>query len=443
MNLFKIKKIIPVIILFLVLTIACKSKPLHLVVLHYNDFHGAAFPRKVIDKYNKAFFIGGSSHIAGYINKVRNENKYVLFLDAGDEFRGTPISDITKGKALFDILNMIKPDAFELGNHEFDYGFLNLEECIKKAEFPVLCSNITFKDDSQLPIKPYLIKDFGEFKVGIIGIITQSLKEISSPKNIHDIEVNKSLETLEYFVNQLKDKVNILIVLSHEDIEIEKEIARKIPGIDIMITGHDHYILNPPIKLKNKLIAQAGSNGEYIGRIDVFYDPEKGKIKHKEGTLIKTLNSELPEDDAVKKEIERLEGLLGKEFYEKIGSLEVPWDMNDRISESGAGNFEADVLRNFTGADIAFVNSGSVRKKMSPGPIKVNDVWELFPFDDEAYLYELSGKIVNGILEHNCKKSGDILQVSGLKYTFDSQKTEGQQLVFVQVGTELLNPDKI
>jgi 2',3'-cyclic-nucleotide 2'-phosphodiesterase (5'-nucleotidase family) len=147
----------------------------------------------------------------------------------------------------------------------------------------------------------------------------------------------------------------------------------------------------------------------------------------------------MPKDDVVEKEVEKLEGFLEKELFEKIGNLEVSWKLENKNTESGAGNFEADVLREITDADIAFVNTGSVRKSMSPGDITSNDIWEIFPFDDEAYRYEMSGQMIRDILEHNCSGRSDILQVSGLKYRFDSEKPVGKRLISIHVDGEALD----
>jgi len=438
------KKYIAVPIIALILFISgCAEKTTNIIILHYNDFHGSVFPRKSPKSSEANTYIGGSTHIAGYINKVRRENKNVLYLNAGDELKGTPISDLTQGKALFDLLDIIKPDAFELGNHEFDYGLDNLRDYINNAKFPVLCSNIVYKGKGDFNVKPYVIKEYEGVRIGIIGIVTQSLKHITSPSKVKEIEIIESKKALFPIVAKLRGQVDILIVLSHEDIEVEKELAKSIPGIDIMITGHDHLELRSPLKVGKTLIAQAGSNGEFIGRINLYYDTSSKKIIHKKSSLIRTLNNKLPEDPTVKEKVKDLESLLGNEFFEQIGFLEVPWNHRYRNTESGMGNFEADVLKEFTNADIAFVNSGSIRKGLGTGPITLNDIWEMFPFDDEAFLYELKGKRVLDILEQNCINKSDMLQLSGLRMTFDSQSPPGKRILRVHIQGEDLDPEKI
>jgi 5'-nucleotidase / UDP-sugar diphosphatase len=437
---FKIR--ILMLVFLAILTISSADKPYHLVILHYNDFHGAILPQKV-NADGKTMYKGGSSYIAGYIEKIRKEEENVLFLIAGDEFRGSPICDITKGKAMIELLNITKPDAFVLGNHEFDYSSDQLKDCIKMAQFPIVDANIEMTGFSSKNFNPYVIDDIHGVKVGIIGITTQYLESLTTTDKLKGVKVKEDLPSISEAYAKLKGKADIFIVLTHEDLRAIRDYAKSANYLDLIVAGHDHQVLNPPETLGNTMISEAGSKGAYIGRIDIYYDRDTHKIIDKKGTLIEVNSDTMQEEPKVKAKVDELKKILDKKFFEEIGYLDVSWSNPKKNVEFEAGNFEADVLRDYAKSEVAIVNSGSVRKAKAPGPITIYDMWEIFPFDDEAYLYKLDGKTIKQILEHNCTMKADILQFSGLRYTFDPLMPEGKRVQTVHIGTNSLEPDKI
>jgi 2',3'-cyclic-nucleotide 2'-phosphodiesterase (5'-nucleotidase family) len=134
-----------------------------ILILHWNDFHSQNIPMRSICA-DTPCYVGGTASLLGLINKFRKEQKNVLVLNAGDDFQGTPVSSLTKGRSQIELMNIINPDAMTLGNHEFDYGRESLEENLKIAKFEIVCANLWDKRKGKLFVKPYIIKKIGRAK---------------------------------------------------------------------------------------------------------------------------------------------------------------------------------------------------------------------------------------------------------------------------------------
>ncbi len=155
-------------------------------ILHWNDFHARNLPYRISKKdsvtgESTSYYIGGTSNMLGYINKFRDKN--TLLMNGGDDFQGTPISSITKGKSQIELLNLYGLDAYVIGNHEFDYGQYALDSALMKANFDYLSANVFMKAENKTFGKPFVIKKIDGVKCGIIGLTALDLMTLTIPKN--------------------------------------------------------------------------------------------------------------------------------------------------------------------------------------------------------------------------------------------------------------------
>ncbi|MFH1734626.1 MAG: metallophosphoesterase, partial [bacterium] len=169
-----------VLTLFLLITDSgCQRSqpPITLTVLHWNDFHSHNLPFSAV-LHGDTVNVGGAAHLAALIDSLRLLSPNPVVLHAGDEFMGTPISTITKGKSQIEVLNLFQLDAFALGNHEFDYGWETLKTRLAEAEFPVLCANV-YDETTGKPIAltSIILKRSG-VRIGIIGVNTRHLDSV-------------------------------------------------------------------------------------------------------------------------------------------------------------------------------------------------------------------------------------------------------------------------
>lgn len=224
------------------------SKPLELTVVHINDHHSHLEEEKMTLKLNGkdvTVNVGGMPRIAQKIEDVKKKNKNTLALHAGDALSGTLYYTLFHGKADAALMNTVKFDYFTLGNHEFDDGNNVLKAFLDELKIPVLSSNVIPDKGSVLEgkWKPYAIRKIGGQDVAIVGLdVVGKTVESSNPGK--DVKFTDEVETARKVVAELQSKgINKIILLSHAGYERNVEIAEKVAGIDLIITGDTHYLL--------------------------------------------------------------------------------------------------------------------------------------------------------------------------------------------------------
>lgn len=229
------------------------GKAIDLNVVHINDHHAHLEEETMTLTLNGkkvTVKIGGMPRVIQRINDVRSKNKNNLVLHAGDVFSGTLYYTLFKGKPDAELMNYTKYDAFTLGNHEFDDGNLVLKNFLDQLKIPVVSANVVPDKGSILEGKwtPYILKEVNGEKVAIVGLdVVGKTVESSSPGK--DIKFFDEVETAQKVVKELEGKgINKIILLSHAGYEKNVEIAEKVSGIDMIVTGDSHYLLGEEFK---------------------------------------------------------------------------------------------------------------------------------------------------------------------------------------------------
>lgn len=251
-----------------------------LVILHTNDTHSQIEPQTA----GKGKGLGGYERREAYIKSVREQNKNVILLDAGDFSQGTPYFTIFRGDAEIELMNALGYDAACLGNHEFDNGQAELARRVRNANFPVICANYEFSEDSPLAeaVKPYTIIEKAGKKIGVIGIL-RNLRGLVSPQNTKGMTFHHPYKIVNDLALKLKnqEKCDLIILLTHVGYDRGQEqnptddlLAANSENVDIIIGGHSHTYITRPNIVKNKLgknviVVTAGERGEHVGRLDV------------------------------------------------------------------------------------------------------------------------------------------------------------------------------
>jgi len=432
-----------------------KSKIRDLTILHWNDLHARNLPYKVSKKNDTvSYYIGGISNMLGYINKYRNENSLVL--NAGDDFQGSPISTITRGRSQIELLNLFNLDAFVIGNHEFDYGRMSLDSSLKNANFDFLSANVFIKSEKKTAGKPFIIKKINGIKCGIIGITAPDLMTLTLPANVSDVVMLNIDSVITAAVKYLKKKkCDLIILLTHVGVDNDKTLAEKFhKDIDIIIGGHSHTPLFEPEIVNGVIVAQAGSYSRWLGKIDLKIDMKKDTIKEFQSRLIETVMDSSVYDKKAQQKVESMIASVQGELMKVIGTLETDWKRG-YSTESNIGQWEADAVRNKLRTDITFLNAGGIRKDLPKGNITINDIWEINPFGNTMVTFNLSGKglrelifnnIKNYVKEIDEKGSSDMIIVSGLKIVYDSKKVLNESddfLLEIKVNDEDIDENKI
>jgi 5'-nucleotidase len=262
-----------------------------LCILHTNDVHSRLDPFPMDGgKYQG---LGGVVNRERIISKIREAERNVLLLDAGDMFQGTPYYNLYKGEAEIKMMNLLGYDAATLGNHDFDNGIEALAENSKQANFPLLnCNYDLRKTPLNDKVAPYKILRKQGLKIGIIGagVQLQGLVLPSLYGNASYTDPVRPVNRLTTFLKKTK-KCDYVICLSHLGYRYKNKkisdviLAQKTEHLDLIIGGHTHTFLKKPTELQNKngklvLVNQVGWAGINIGKINVKFEQKTGVKYH-------------------------------------------------------------------------------------------------------------------------------------------------------------------
>lgn len=430
-------------IALLLLAVSLRAQTVELTILHYNDLHAQNVPSTVnvtIDGEKQKAEVGGYAVLKAYVDRERAGRENVLLLHAGDDFQGTPISSITKGRSQFELLELMQPDAMTLGNHEFDYGANNLRQLLPTVTFPIVSANLWDKSRGAPFVPRYRVLRRGGMPIGIIGLAPPELKTLTMRSNVEDLDVLDAAMVTRHTMNELSERfgVRFFVVLSHMGVEADSALAASVPDIDVIVGGHSHSLLRKPKKVNGALIVQAGSKSRWLGRLDVTVDAAKGTVEKSWGQVIETFVKDVTPDPVMHAKVRKLESVVDSGLSEVIGELVTDWERG-RDGESNIGNWQADVMRDFAKADIAFQNSGGIRKNLAAGPITLRDMWEISPFANEFVVFTVTGEQLLAMLRFQAEKTGEFCQVGGLRFTYDYD-APSQDALSVEVGGAPVDP---
>ena len=353
-----------------------------LVILHTNDFHGR------ISQENE---YAGAARITSLVKQTRKEHPGVLVLDAGDRISGTPVSTMFKGVPIFEVLNKVGYDAAAIGNHEFDHGYQQFLEFKEIANHPLLSANAFAPDGSLLADAPALIKTINGIKIGIIGLITEHTPKMITPSGNEGISFSPADEMLKAMVTALRPQVDLLIVVSHVGHEPEKKLAKSIDGVDLIVGGHSHTKVLPPIKINDTYVVQAGHYGAYVGKIEMTVDTDLDKLTSFSGTLIPAADLPAP-DEAVERLVKRWEKKVARKVDFKIATSKRDYTKKEMQP------FLERILAEAAGADFGFYNMGGIRDHFRAGPVSARHVWNIAPFGNAMVTVTGNGRAIKQML---------------------------------------------
>jgi len=218
-------------------------------------------------------------------------------------------------------------------------------------------------------------------------------------------------------------------------------IARVVPGISVIVGGHSHSTLYKPIRINDTWVAQAGSKGRFLGKLDLQFDPESRRITSAAGSLIEIRTKNMTPDPVIASKVAEMEALVSKELNVVIGELVTGWKRSGGARESNVGNWMSEVIRQAAKADIGLQNTGGIRKDLAAGPITSRDMWEISPFGNEIVTFVLTGEQLLKALATQGKKAREFCQVSGVRYRYDKSQPENRALTATVAGKSV-NPKK-
>ena len=430
-------------------------------LLYTNDLHSHLEPHKV-NWVSNSRLVGGFANIATLVKKEKAVNPYTLYVDAGDFFTGPYISTLTKGEAVIDVLNQMPLDIACVGNHEFDHGWENMQAQFKKATFPIINGNIFVKRTGALVWNnPYRIITINGIRIGVIGLHGKfAFYDTTSDEMIQGVECRDEEEYLKKYIGHLKDSVELILLLVHQgvpgrqsssgttdvarNLQKDIELAQRIPGIDIMVTGHAHQGTKEPLISNGTLIVSTDALGIELGKIELTYDPAIDKIVSYKNHLDYIYDDEVPDDSVTLATINKWKNRLNVITEQPVCTIKKPLTRSYG-EESPMGNLVSDaMLEAYPEAVIAVTNSGALRQDIPAGIVTIGSIISAFPFPNTVVICELTGEALLTTLEHGAGLTNGILQLSkGMKMVYDESRPIGQRVISCTLNGKPLQKEQL
>ena len=394
------------------------TKPI--VILYENDVHCA---------------VDGYPVLVSVRKECQSATDYVSTVSCGDFASGGLVGAISKGEQITKIMNYVGYDAVVLGNHEFDYGVPQMFNITDSLDAPVLCANLKNVQTEEFPYPAYHIVSYGDVDIAYIGFTTTTSSTVTGLSDaqgnpLYSLMREDFYTNAQNFIDEARGKgADYVIALAHLG-DSQKGIhpnstglIANTTGLDAVIDGHDHHVIEEQFVNdkdgKAVLLTSSGTNFQYVGKLTI--DTNGGV----HSALVST-DGTTPDNETtqfVKRVKDEVEGLGN--FV--IGHSEVDLTINDengkrivRKQETNIGDFCTDALRTFTGADIALVNGGGIRKDIKKGEVLFNDLYNVMPFGDMIATGYLTGEQLIDVLEYAVSslpnEAGVFMQVSGLRF---------------------------
>jgi 5'-nucleotidase len=370
--------------------------------------------------------------LSGYVSKVRAEHPNTLYCIAGDMLQGSLIDSEYKGLSTIDIMNILSPDIMSLGNHEIDYGIAHLLFLERCAKFPIVNANLYIRRPYTRLFDSHKIIEVDGMRILFIGIITQEvMNNIRLDKLLGGmIDVEDAACEVGHICNAYRDiDIDFTILLTHIGIEDDKRLAALLDpdwGVDLIIGGHSHTILERPEEVNGILIAQAGVGTMQIGRFDIVVDTDTNSVHTYEWKLVPIDSRHCPRDGQLEETIAKYKRHIDEKYDRVLCRFLTPLTHPDRYRETELGNLLCDALKDRLGADLIILGSGSIRRDKAGPLFTYGNLLEIFPYDDRMLSLKISGAQLRRMFSHVLRdenvigKEGEFYQFSsGLRIEYD------------------------
>jgi 2',3'-cyclic-nucleotide 2'-phosphodiesterase (5'-nucleotidase family) len=442
-----------------------------LLVLFTNDLHSSFQPRSVLLEGGRTAQRGGWAKIATLIRGEKETGAdRTLVVDGGDFSMGTLFHALfVREAAELRLLGEMGLEVTTLGNHEFDFRVAGLAGALRTAKSSggalpaIVASNIVLgagveagdaRAFADYPVRDYLVLERGGLRIGLFGLMGYGAADDSpfiAPAVVADpiVQARRVVDVL-----RNRERVDLVIALSHSGTAAEPSrsedvrLADAVPGIDVIVSGHSHTVLDRPITRGGAIIVSAGGQGEYLGRLELLWSKSGGA--RLASYALRPITPDIPDDPKILAAIAENKASIDREYLQPLGfsfdqvlaenalAMATPEEMEGRDAETGLGDLITDSYREavrkaegpaYDPIALVVEPSGSIRDTILPGPVTVESAFRVLSLGwDDAQtpgypliaLY-LRGREIRRLIEVGSsigpRKSGAYLQLSGVRYT--------------------------
>lgn len=416
-------------------TIAPPPAGTRLRLIGTNDFHGALEPRP--DATGRAR--GGAAHLATAIRRARQACVRPacesILVDGGDEFQGTPASNLAFGRPVVAMFHSLGLTASALGNHEFDWGQDTLRARMREAHYGILGANVRYASGRDVPwIRDDTLVTVGELKVGVIGVSTVTTPSTTKAAHVTDLRFVEPAPVVDSLARRLRARgARYVIVIAHagafcsdapaggcagEIVELARAVREP---IDAIVSGHTHSLVNTTVN--GIPILQARASGAAVEVVDLGAGGGHQAV-------YEVFADELPADPAVATIVREAAARVAPIVNRPIATI--AQDLRRTGPQYPLGNLLADALRVQGRGDVAVTNNGGIRADLRAGPATYGALFEVQPFGNQLYRLTVTGAMLRQYLEKLVSRA-PTAHVSGVRVHYDSTRAPGARLLDVRL----------
>lgn len=413
-------------------------------IIATNDFHGALEPRP--DATGR--LRGGAAYLATAIQRARADCVSpaceTLLLDGGDEFQGTPASNLAFGRPVVEVFNTLGYAAGAVGNHEFDWGQDTLRARMRDARYAILAANVRYADGRDVPwIRDDTLVTRGAIKIGVIGVATLLTPTTTRAANVADLRFLDPVPIVDSLARRLRVRgADFVVVVAHDGAFCDRDGATNCKGeivdfarglhepIDAIVSGHTHSLVDTDVN--GIPIVQARSSGTALGVIDLGPEGSRHAVRD-------VLPDSLPADSVVASQVWRAVASVAPIVERPVATI--AGSLVREGVQYPLGNLIADAMRAEGKGDVAVMNNGGIRANLRDGPATYGSLFEVQPFANMLYRFTLSGAALRSYLEKLVAKRLNV-HLSGAVVTYDSTAAAGARIRSVRLADGAdLKPD--
>ena len=409
-----------------------------ITILQLNDLHGYAEAHAELRRAHDGDFVcepmGGLARIKTIFDHVRKENPDgTIALDNGDTFHGTHFAISDQARALVPLVARLGFDAMTL-HWEFAFGPERVAEIASDLPYPVLAANIYHENSGELFVPATTVLEREGRKIGLIGLACPIVDKTMPPAFSKGLRFETGNEELKRHVAQMRPEVDVLVVLSHVGFPQDVQFAKDIDGIDVIVSGHTHNRMEDAIEVNGTIIFQSGCHGSFVGRLDLELD-ETG-IASWRHALIPVDNTIVP-DPGLDADVGAALAADRDMMSQIVGTTEVLLHRYAMLS-SPMDELLLEAIAEAAHTRIAFSNGWRYGAPVPPGPITLNDLWNMVPVNPPISLVDLTGSEIRQMLEENLERTfaanpyeqmgGYIKRMRGIRMAFKAENAAGHRI---------------
>ncbi|KAL6766462.1 FAP215 [Auxenochlorella protothecoides x Auxenochlorella symbiontica] len=416
-----------------------------LTILHFNDVYEIS-PRAMEP-------VGGAARFVSAVRAHAADSPLVLF--SGDCLNPSLVSSFTRGEHMAPILNSIGVHAACVGNHDFDFGMEVLRRHVAACSFPWLLSNVLDPRTGRPPaglLESHLLTWRG-VRVGLLGIVERewlaTLACVDLARDLRFLDPEAAAARLA--ADLVAAGAELVLALTHMRAARDARLAAAVPGVQLVLAGHDHHWGVEAVAPHGTLVVKSGTDFREFTRLELALPLRPHPARPDVAWARVEVGASTPPDPPTQALVAGFEALVGAHLDQALGWTHVGLDARGeamRGRETGLGNLLADAMRVAMGCQVAFFNGGTVRSDQvhAAGQLTTRDVVTMLPFTDELVAVELTGADLLRVLETGVgawpEPEGRFLQVSGLRFAFDPARPPGARVdaASVRVGGAALDP---